>query len=153
MMKRLILVASMMVATPAAAERFAVIDFNMTHRSMVALNLDTLRQVNGKWRGWEMIATNVNPKDEPIYVQSLYEFDCNEESYRVLTTRVYDANDNMKQTLDGFPSKYPAPNTPGYVAVQYACGKKVADPEMIVNDTPAGLFRIFQNGLRNGSAK
>jgi hypothetical protein len=153
MMKRLILGASMMVATPAAAERFFVVDMDLRARVMVAINLDSLRQINGNWRAWTFVATQTNLRAEPAYSQSLDEFDCGTERYRAIVTKEYNAKGVMTGDESDSPWRYPAPDSNGYAAMQVACGKVVADRSLIYDQTPLGLFGVFQNGLRRMAGK
>lgn len=145
--------ATVCAATPATAERYAILKVSMEDRALVALNLDSLRQVNGKWRAWVVTGMVVPQHEGPVLVQSLAEFDCAEERSRTIDNKLYDEKLNMIGEMGGKDWNFAAPNTTGYDTIQVACKTKKGEEFGVENETIESLMETFAFGIKRQQLK
>lgn len=133
--------ATILTAAPATADRFVPVAMNEAQGSLLAINLDTIRDVDGDKHAWLMTVIAKTEKG-PVYSLELERFDCKEQRARSLTSKFY----NPKQEeLFANPAQdwtYPVPGTGLHTALLYACGKKASDEE-IGNYTVLQFFERF----------
>jgi hypothetical protein len=152
-MRAWILAASILVAAPAAAERYAVVDLDVTSGRLIAINLDTLQQVAGGWRAWTYLATTIEGQSKPVYIQTLNEFDCADDRFRSLSSKIFNAKHESIGSFAGKPWDYTAPNTAPYEMLKIACGLKKADEGNILDKTPATMYEFYIEAMKDDDAK
>ena len=150
-MKRLILAASMMVATPAAAERQMIVSLDVPKGTAVSIDLDTIRTVDGLPRAWG--TTIMMADDIPTFSATLFEFDCKGERSRVLSNTVFNMDGTSRFVLDAQPWSYVIPNTPAYKLMYYGCGGAKKDDDVIYTGTGQSFARHFLKFRKDALAK
>lgn len=138
---RSILAATILLATPASANRFMMLSIDEKDRGFVAIDLDSIRPLAGRQRAWVMTGiTQGGPDNKPVYLQSLTEYDCSQERSRTLQISIYDAT--TRSVIGELPPQgwsFVPPSTAAAAGMEYACGKTV-DEESVLDLTASELF-------------
>ncbi len=127
------------VDTPAYADRYAVV----STENVIAINLDTIRVVDGMTRAWTVAVLPVQGKK--VYFSTLDEYDCKSERSRVLSNKMYAITGEFIVDIPPTEWSFPAPETGAGEVLQYGCGKKVASPDMIVSGRLAEFVKEFED--------
>lgn len=143
-MKGWIFGAAMMLATPAMAEqRYVTTLFDMTQGGLVAVDIDSIREVAGMKRAWVLTVSDRRPEAPVFYSMALAEFDCSAERARTLANQGYQSDGTMKDGMETKGWSYPVPQTAYYGALALACGKKVPTEDEIINMNTATMVKGF----------
>lgn len=139
----------MMLATPAAAERELLLAADEVKMSILGIDVDSIRMVDGKPRAWTFVilADNSELKTKPFYSQSLTEFDCKLQRSQVLTTKMFGEGGEKVMDFPPDPWIYPAPSTPQFWAMEYGCGKAVPADQVTGVSLPV-MFANYLKALR-----
>ncbi len=151
-MKAVLIAMASMAATPASAERWALIASNAEAQNASALNLDSIRDVGSYKRGWVMMMLAKAPNGKPAYTQTLNEFDCGQQRVQVLAQTFYDETGNQILDTGAEPWTFAVPGTPLYTEMMTACGTKVPE-DQVANLTAHGFFKRFLAIMRNNASK
>lgn len=151
-MKAVLIAMALMAATPVSAERWALIASNAEAQDASAMNLDSIRDVGDYKRAWVMAMLAKAPNGKPAYTQTLNEFDCDQQRAQVLAQTFY--NDDGDQILDtgAEPWAFAVPDTPLYIEMMIACGRKVPE-EQVANLAALEFFKRFLTVIRANASK
>ncbi len=115
--------AILLSATPAIASRYQIVGADESEGTVIAIDLDTIRPLNGYNRAW-VLSTLVMDGGKHTWANALYEFDCKQERHHVLASTLYDMQGKSIEDMGPMPWAYSIPNTGGFNAMEYACGTK-----------------------------
>ncbi len=152
-MKAWILAVATMAATPAAAERYALVSIDDPNGKASSIDMDSIRTVNGNPRAWVLLMMGKEataPNHVPGYVLSLTEFDCKQQRIQVLSSKVFRESGAMLHDLGPTPWSYAVPRTVNFDTLEYGCGK-VADEKDIVHLPANTLFKMYRVELEKMS--
>lgn len=155
MIKHWLIPASILVTTPAAAERYLWVSSNETAGFLTAIDLDSVRVVDGHPRAWVvlMLANAATaPAHVPVYIMSLEEFDCKQERSQILASRVFREGGVVVRSLDPEGWQYVVPDTVSYDTLKYGCGKE-PHSEQIMEAPVSDIFKIYLDAFRNRDRK
>lgn len=150
-MRKIIAATMMLIATPASADRFAVVSTDPKAGTMVAIDLDTIRVVDGYTRAWTLATLMVSGKQ--TYAHTLQEYDCKQERSRVITNVIYHIDGSPFGKIDPETWAYPAPDTPGAEVLLYGCGKKTATDDRIIQGKALEVAQGFFESLETRKSK
>ena len=141
----------MTVATPAAAERQMIVSMDLTNGNAIAIDLDTIRVVNGLSRAWT--TTALSSDGIPTFSATLLEFDCKGERSRILSNNVFNMDGSSRFVLDPSPWAYPVPNTPTFKMMYYGCGGIKKTDDVIYTGSGQMFARHFFRFREESKAK
>ncbi|PTW45581.1 hypothetical protein C8J25_107266 [Sphingomonas faeni] len=137
-----VIAATMLTAAPANSERFVIVAAE-AQDSMVAIDLDTIRDVAGYRRAWLTTVVMDSAYLKPIFAQTLYQFDCKAERSQMLSGKMFGDDQKFIDDVTGNSSwEFPAPSTSAYLALSYACGKAAKEDE-VLNISAYQMFKAF----------
>lgn len=133
--------ATMMLATPAYANRYVIIVANPDAGAMVSIDLDSIKPYAAYQRAWDLTVI-YNPPAKPVIMQALNEYDCKGDRSRTLTTRVYDYQSNFLREAGAEDWSYVAPETGESRALKLACGRQ-PDADEVITLPRADMIDVF----------
>jgi hypothetical protein len=140
--KAWLLAAAMMVAAPAAANRYVVIAVSDEKGVMVTLDLDSIKTVGAYQRAWGFTVVYA-PPSKAIQLQGLTEYDCKGDRTRNLAIRQADADGNFVRDTNKVDEwSFVAPETGESKAFALVCGKN-PDPDEVVNLPRTDMVAAF----------
>lgn len=144
--------ATILTATSASAERWAVVGIQSADQKMSAIDLATIRDVGAYKRAWLLIVLGTAPDGIAYYTQELTEFDCAAQRLQSVAVKLFKENGEFSKELGSDSWSYPAPNSAGFVALEYACGVKV-DEARVVTESAFEMFKTFMEVAKKKSSK
>lgn len=154
MIKKLtaVVLATILTTAPVSAERWAVVGIQGAQQKMSAINLDTIRDVGAYKRAWLLIVLGTAPDGNAYYTQELMEFDCAAQRSQTIAVKLFKQNGDFSKDLVSDTWSFPAPNSAGFVALDYACGGRV-DEAKIVSESAFEMFKTFMEVAKQRSSK
>lgn len=139
MKNAILLAASMIMATPAMAERNAIVSVDAVRAFIIGVDMDSILTIDGKQRAWTFVFFSEDTNNKPVYTQALMEFDCKLERSQTLDIKLFGEGGVKIGNLDPTPWTYPAPNTAEFRTMDYVYGKPVPAAN-VTTDTLPSMF-------------
>lgn len=144
--------ATFLIAAPASAERWAVVGIQGADQKMSAIDIDTIREVGAYKRAWLLIVLGTAPDGIAYYTQELMEFDCAGQRLQSIAVKLFKQNGEFSKDLENDKWSYPVPNSAGFGALDYACGGKVNEAN-VLSGSAFEAFKAFMEVAEKGSSK